>query len=126
MICKIKVQVIYRSLEDSSPRENIVRLKLQYARTFVLFGLEIQQIYVKIPEFSLKIKTLTTPYAFLKLILIFRTVPDSIVKFLSYILAFLKSNYQLIFYSRLPQSQYAGLCFLLCWKLEQNILNPID
>ena len=30
------------------------------------------------------------PYAFLKLILIFCTVPDSIVKFLSYILAFLK------------------------------------
>ena len=90
MICKIKVQVIYRSLEDSSPRVNIVRLKLQYARKFVLFGLEIQQIYVKIPEFSLKIKTPTIPYAFLKLILIFCTVPDSLFKFLSYILAFLK------------------------------------
>ena len=77
MICKIKVQVIYRSLEDSSPRVNIVRQKLQYARKFVLFGLEIQQIYVKIPEFSLKIKTPTTPYAFLKVILKSRTVPDS-------------------------------------------------
>ena len=59
MICKIKVQVIYRSLEDSSPRVNIVRLKLQYARKFVLFGLAIQQIYVKKPEFPLKIKTPT-------------------------------------------------------------------
>ena len=67
MICKIKVQVIYHSLEDSSPRVNIVRQKLQYARKFVLFGLEIQQIYVKIPEFSLKIKT--SQYAFLKFIL---------------------------------------------------------
>ena len=59
MMRKIKFQVIYRSLEDSSPCVNIVRQKLQYARKFVLFGLEIQQIYVKIPEFSLKIKTPT-------------------------------------------------------------------
>ena len=71
MICKMNVQV------KSSPCANIVRQKLQYARKFVLFGLEIQQIYVKIPEFSLKIKTLTTPYAFLKVILKSRTVPDS-------------------------------------------------
>ena len=27
-----------------------------YARKFVLFGLEIQQIYVEIPEFSIKSK----------------------------------------------------------------------
>ena len=47
MICKIRVQVIYRSLEDSSPHVNIVRQKLQYARKFVLFGLEIQQIQTK-------------------------------------------------------------------------------
>ena len=77
MICKIKVQVIYCSLEDSSPRVNIVRLKLQYARKFVLFGLEIQQIYVKIPEFSLKIRTPVNPYALLKVILKSCTVPDS-------------------------------------------------
>ena len=77
MICKIKVQVIHRNLEDSSPHVNIVRLKLQYARKFVLFGIENQQIYVKIPEFSLKIKTPTTPYAFLKVILKSHTNPDS-------------------------------------------------
>ena len=88
MICKIKVQVIYRSLEDSSPRVNIVRLKLQYARKFVLFGLEIQQIYVKIPEFSLKIKTPTTPYAFLKVILKSHTVPDSEPKVIYYVCGF--------------------------------------
>ena len=77
MIWKIKVQVIYHSLEDSSTRVNIARQKLQYAIKFVLFGLEIQQIYVKIPEFFLKIKTPTNPYAFLKVILKSLTVPDS-------------------------------------------------
>ena len=52
MIFKLKLQAIYHRLQDSSPRGNIARQMLQYARKFVLFGLEIQQIYVKIPEFS--------------------------------------------------------------------------
>ena len=80
----IKVQVIYHSLEDSSPRVNILR----HARNFVLFGLEIHQIYVKIPEFSLKIKTPTTPSAFLKVILKSRTVPDSKPKVIYYVFVF--------------------------------------
>ena len=88
MIWKIKVQVLYRSLEDSSPHVNIIRQKLQYARKFVLFGLEIQQIYVKIPELSLKIKTPATQYAFLKVILKSCTVPDSYPKVMHYVCGF--------------------------------------
>ena len=54
----------------------------------MLFGLEIQQIYVVIPEFSLKIKTLTTPYAFLKVILKSHTVPDNEPKVIYYVCGF--------------------------------------
>ena len=83
MISKIKVQVIYHSLEDYSPHVNIARQKLQYAKKFVILGpkrLEFQQIYVQIPEVSLKIKTLTSPYALLLVILKSCSVPERLPK----------------------------------------------
>jgi len=76
MIWKIKVQVIHHSLEDSSPRVKIVRLKLQYARNLCYLDWKFNKYMLKY-EFSLKIKTPTTPNAFLKVILKSRTVPDS-------------------------------------------------
>ena len=50
---------------------------------FMIFGpkrMEFQQIYVRIPEFSLKIKTLTFQYALLKVILKSCSVPDRLPK----------------------------------------------